>query len=352
MLALEAHRMGLEVHIFSESSSDPAAQVTSLHHQGSLQDSGQLVAFAQSVDVLTFESEWANLEGLASASKVGVQIHPQPSALTAIRDRAQQKAQLDLARVATANWMMVHELGFSERELFQKFPKGFVLKSRIGGYDGKGTFFITKSRDLSRVPKSSGPWIAEEKISFRKEVALCLVRSRSGHFVQLPLVESKQVQGRCDWVIGPLAPIQGLAQITTRLRKMMESLNYIGVLAVEMFVDGKNIWVNELAPRVHNSGHYSQTALSVSQFEYHLRALLDWPLPQPNLLSPSFAMINWIGTQSTTATHWIPPKTGELHWYGKTETRPGRKMAHVNYTGESMKKLLALGLKERRRCKI
>lgn len=350
MMVLEAHRLGLEPHVFSASPTDPAAQVTAFHHVGMLSDFKTLHDFAQKMDYLTFESEFVPAKVLSELENtVDSEIFPRPSIMKQLQNRLSQKQTLLKYKVPTAPFVAIEN--FRELEsVWETFQGPFVLKSNFGGYDGYGTFFAKKATDLEslgeKLPESPQGYMAEQMIKFKREVAAILVRTSTGESIALPLVETMQTQGRCDWVRGPISH-KAWPSLQKRLFHMMKELNYVGALGVEMFDTGTELWVNELAPRVHNSGHYSQNALSESQFALHVKAGLGLKIPKLKILSPQFAMVNLLG-QSEETLQAPAHLTGELHLYGKAENRPGRKMGHVNYLGPKGPGLLKTALKERK----
>ncbi|MEZ0391544.1 MAG: 5-(carboxyamino)imidazole ribonucleotide synthase [Pseudobdellovibrionaceae bacterium] len=350
MMALEAHLLGYEPHVYSTLESDPAAQVTAHHHKGNLQDINSLQAFAEKVDHLTFESEFVPSEILSELEKkFSDKIFPKPSIMRKLQIRISQKQTLQKFKVPTAEFL---EISKPEdlRAAWHQLKGAFVLKTNFGGYDGYGTFFAKKESDLKALEEklkvSSQGFLAEKWIPFRREVAAILVRNSKGQTLALPLVQTQQTQGRCDWVQGPITH-RRWPVLQKRLFQMMKSLDYVGALGVEMFDTGPELLVNELAPRVHNSGHYSQDALAESQFLLHLKAGLGLPLSKVQSLSPQFVMTNLLGESSQPL---MVPKnlSGHLHLYGKQENRPGRKMGHVNYLGPKGPALLKKALKERK----
>ncbi len=350
MMALEAHRLGLEPHVYSASPQDPAAQVTCHHHVGLLTDFKTLNEFAQKMDCLTFESEFVPSEVLTDLeNSVDSEIFPRPSIMRLLQNRLTQKQTLLRYKVPTAPFLEIE----NTKELlpvWKTFQGPFVLKSNFGGYDGYGTFFAKKETHLKslseELPKSSQGYMAEQMIAFKQEVAAILVRSSSGETLALPLVQTFQTQGRCDWVRGPIQH-KKWADMQKRLFSMMKALNYVGALGVEMFDTGSELLVNELAPRVHNSGHYSQDALLESQFALHLKAGLGLKLGSSKILAPQFVMVNLLG-RSQAELQAPAQLSGELHLYGKNENRPGRKMGHVNYVGSKGPNLLKTALRERK----
>lgn len=352
MLALKAHQMGLEPHVLSEHRSDPAAQVSLFWHPGNPQNLKDLVEFAKTVDIVTFESEF--LEGKLLQEfqkKIQTPIYPRVSHLETLQDRWSQKQALEEASLPTSPFIKV-----TDQKSFlvacDFFENEVVFKKRHGGYDGNGTFILKSKKSLapiqSQLEKINYHVIAEEFVPFQRELACVFARNPSGQVTALPLVESFQEYSRCSWVIGPVKH-KAWPSLRKKIQNWLSKIDYVGVLAFELFDVGPELLINETAPRVHNSGHYSMDALTVDQFELHLRCLLDLPLPKENtFLAKNFAMINLLGRTSNPA--WAPKNfQGRLHWYGKKDNRPGRKMGHLNLIGNNSQKLLKLGLQERKR---
>lgn len=346
MLALAGHPLGLNLSVLTGHSQDPAAQVVGNTKLGSLSDENDLRKFLADLGALTFESEFVDIPKLTRCLPKSVYVFPNLNAIEQIQDRLTQKRLLDRFAIATAPWLEVgnkNELQAAEK----KFTKGFVLKQRRFGYDGYGTFVFKDGKaDPLTLQKSQNGFIAESFIPFKRELATSFVRSREGEFLQLPLVESVQQNSRCFTVHGPVAHT-GIKKLAAGVRKMMEQLDYVGILAVELFETAKGLLVNELAPRVHNSAHYSLDALTCSQFEYHLRAGLGLPLPKVELQAKGFAMVNLLGEGNNELKLSYAP-AGQLHWYGKNENRPGRKLGHINVLDSSPAKALKKALQWRK----
>lgn len=350
MMILEAQNLGIECHVFCASKQDPAAQVTAHWTSGSITDLKALIGFIENVDLVTFESEFVPAEALEKLdSKMSDKIFPKPSIMREMQNRQTQKNLLIQHKIPTASFVTVNTP--SDLDIAWKELKGpFVLKTCYGGYDGYGTFFARKFSDLGNlattVANSEQAFIAEKMISFKRELAAIFVRNQNGEMICLPLVESKQEQGACDYVVGPIKHV-AFARMQKKIKKMMSELHYVGALGVEFFDTGKELLVNELAPRVHNTGHYSQEALKESQFLLHVKAGLGFSLAKPEILEKAFVMTNIMGSHEKALK--IPSSIeGKIHLYGKSENRPRRKMGHVNYTGKNAKTLLAKALKERK----
>lgn len=336
MLALEAHPLGIGVRVMTTGQNDPAAQVVGNTKLGSLSDENDLRKFLSDQQTLTFESEFVDIPKLKASLPKSVYVFPNLDSIERIQDRLTQKQLLDRYQIPTSPWMNIE----NKSDLVtaaEKFSSGFVLKQRRFGYDGYGTFVVNdKNPDPFVLQRSSEGFIAEGFIKFSRELAISFVRGRKGEFVELPLVETEQVDSRCLSVVGPVKH-KGLAKISKGIKKMMTELDYVGILAVEMFETKNGLLVNELAPRVHNSAHYSLDGLTCSQFEYHLRAGLGLPLPKVALIKKGFAMVNLLGEGGASIK--LSQKSG-LHWYGKTENRKGRKLGHINVIDNSPKAAL------------
>lgn len=346
MLAESAHQMGLEPHVLSLRQDSPAAQNTIHWHQGSLEKQVDLEAFLKNVDVATFESEFLNAEKLSQAQKkVKVDIYPTPQLMGLLQDRQSQKELLDKARIPSAPWQTVNTvdeaLGFIAQN---KLP--VVFKQRTFGYDGYGTFIIkSKKRLHDFLQKDFKPnaFIVEKFIPFKKECAVIIARSLDGSFTHLPFVESRQKDARCDWVKGPLK-IKASETMLKKLKSFLQKNKYVGVMGVEFFQTSKGLLVNEIAPRVHNTGHYSQLTAGHSQFDLHNICLLGLKLPKEIKIKGGFAMVNLIGGDREVRLKALPG----LYWYGKTENRKGRKMGHINKLATNPDKALEGALKKRK----
>ncbi|QEQ95543.1 5-(carboxyamino)imidazole ribonucleotide synthase [Neptunomonas concharum] len=252
-----------------------------------------------------------------------------------LADRYTQKQLLDELNIATAPWQLVCEKTESE-SLFSALGDTVLLKRRTGGYDGRGQFWL-KQAEATAVPEGwHNEAIAEKKIPFDEEVSIVGVRDREGNMFFYPLTLNLHVNGI---LMASIAPLERLGKLQKEaegmLRKLLSSLDYVGVMAMECFRVGDHLMVNELAPRVHNSGHWTQAGTSISQFEYHVRAVAGLPLANAVVKGQS-VMINLIGVARDN--RWIGVDAAELYWYGK-EVREGRKVGHINLTQPSLSAL-------------
>jgi len=351
MMVLAGSEMGFEMNVLTPNPQDPAAQVTAFTHIAQLNDIASLGRFLKHVDIATFESEFMDAAVLKSVMGT-TPIWPSPDSMGLLQDRLSQKAALVNAEVPTAEYIEVTAL--QNIRDFLKLHKKIVLKKRRNGYDGYGTFHIKNENDLNEFEsifaKEETGFIAEQRIAFNRELAISLARNEDGEVITLPLVETHQKDSRCLWVKGPTKnpKINSLIQ---HLKTFVKDLNYVGIIAFELFeLKNGTLLVNEVAPRVHNSAHYSQNALTVSQFTLHLKAILNQNLLSPQILKP-FAMMNLLGESKNQPRFAFDPEIA-LHWYGKADNRPGRKMGHLNTLSKSPDEALKRLVKHRKKWEL
>ena len=341
MLALKAPPLDIKPFIFSASAEDPAAQVCPQWVQGTPEESRKLKTFLKKIEVLTFESELvpASLVKKALPENHNLHIAPSLEILAQLQDRLYQKKVLKSHKLPSADFLNV---SFSKNtrgnikvlnELWNHFGP-FVLKERQGGYDGYGTFPFTAKNHIKAFKTFNRLYIAETFIPFKRELALSAVKNKT-EIIFTPLVETYQEKSRCLWVRGP-AHHKGLNALKNKISRFLNAINYQGLIAFELFDTGDKLLVNELAPRVHNSGHYSLNAMSEDQFTLHLKGIFDFPLRTPEV-SKGFAMLNLISGRKEH--QWDTLKKLHFHWYGKTK-RKGRKMGHVNALANTPEKAL------------
>lgn len=346
MLALECHRLGLVPYVLCQNRLEPAAQVTSNWIEGDPQNPEHVEKFVSLVDFVTFESEFSPDSVLSILTKKD-HVFPKAPLMSLFQKRLTQKQTLVKFGLPTSPFLPV-TTAEDLKTAWKKFGP-FVLKANFGGYDGNGTHYAKTEKDLAELNtllNQNTSWMAEKKVTFQKELALMFVRGVNGECFHLPLTETSQKASRCDWVTGPQKNRQ-LSSFCKKFSVMLKKIDYVGTIGVELFLENGKLLINEVAPRVHNSGHYSQDFLSESQFALHLKAGLGHSLHEPSLLAKSFVMINLLGETGTAFN--LDRFSGQVHWYGKTESRAGRKMGHVNYLGGSSKTLLKKALSERKR---
>lgn len=243
-----------------------------------------------------------------------------------LADRLTQKQLLDQLGLATAPWQLLAEKA-EWPQVFASLGELAIVKRRTGGYDGRGQWRLRANETDSLPADCYGECIVEQGINFSGEVSLVGARAHDGSTVFYPLTHNLHQDGILRTSVALPDPEPALQkQAETMLSAIMHELQYVGVMAMECFVVPEGLLINELAPRVHNSGHWTQNGASISQFELHLRAILDLPLPAPVVSTPS-VMVNLIGTELNVA--WLHQPLVHLHWYEK-EVRPGRKVGHLN----------------------
>lgn len=349
MLALKAHPLGLEPYVLSPSKEDPAAKVTRFWIKGHLDRISHLKLFLKKTDIVTFENEFINTSLLLQAMKeVHTKIIPHPRVIEKFQDRWLQKKLLEEYNIPTSPFLKIDS--YSDLlNAFEYFREKMVLKKRRFGYDGNGTFIIKNKKELKKCKflfknKTNSStnaftgFIAEKFIPFQKELALILVSHKNSEVISLPLVETFQKNFQCYWVKGPVSHVK-IHKLTALLKNFIKKIEYEGVITFEIFQSLEGLLINETAPRVHNSGHYSLNALSKDQFTLHLESVLRRPIQPPTLLCKGFAMLNLLG-QREIKSDWQKSKGIFLHEYGKKERKKGRKMGHLNACTDSPEKAL------------
>jgi len=329
MLSLAASRLGFQCHIYDPDWAGPAARVSRFESNTAYDNIEAVLSFAQACDVVTYEFE--NVPALTAKTAANARsLHPNAQVLNIAQDRLTEKTFIrDKAKVPVAAFEPVNSIHDLKRAT-KKLGLPAVLKTRRFGYDGKGQAIIKKESDIESAwaTMKNAPAILEAFIPFKREVSVIAARSFTGETAAYPLIENVHKNHILHQSIAPAANDDGRAQGLAV--QIMSALNYVGVMATEFFElhDG-TLLVNEIAPRVHNSGHWTQDAGCIDQFELHIRAICGWPLgdttPQHKM-----EMINLIGDDiNDWETLAQDPKTF-LHLYGKKDVKPGRKMGHVN----------------------
>ena len=331
MSAMAAARLGYRVHILSPEPDSPAAQVSAHATVADYEDPVALRRFAEAVDVVTFEFENVSAEGLDLLASIRP-VHPSPSVLRISQDRVGEKAFLRDSGVPTAPWLPIASLEHLKAAT-TALGLPAVLKTTRGGYDGKGQAVLRHAEDLIPAWQQLGhqPLILEGFIDFALEISVIVARGADGSGSLFDAVENRHRDGILDLTLAPARIAAATAAEAARVAwRVAEALELVGLLAVEMFVDRSGrVVVNEIAPRPHNSGHWTIEACPASQFELHIRAIAGLPLP-PGLRHLDAVMKNLVGPAETALWSQIVATPALIpHLYGKTEARPGRKMGHV-----------------------
>lgn len=328
--------LGVGLRVLAQSGTDSAAQVVADTVIGNHDHRDSVLEAAADVDVVTFDHEHVPLEILQELEARGVVVQPASSALRFAQDKAQMRERLSGIDVPQPRWAVV-ETTHDVEAFVSAWP--VILKVSRGGYDGRGVWVCHNSGDveavLANTLASGARWLVEECVPFVRELSAQVARSQQGQMVAYPVVETVQINGMCAEVIAP-APDLSVERSAEAQRIAMVIANELGVtgmLAVELFDTGTELFVNELAMRPHNSGHWSIDGAVTSQFENHLRAILDLPLGSPAPLKQWAVMVNVIGGEFpemyAAYKHCMARDPGvKIHMYGK-DVRPGRKIGHV-----------------------
>ena len=329
MLAMAAHRLGLRVHVFAQEAGEPAVQVTDRATLAAFDDAQALAAFAASVDVVTLEFEnvpVASVEALAAR----VPVRPGAGVLAVAQDRLREKRFAHSLGLETAPF--VAYAGPADAPELDRLAFPARVKTRRLGYDGKGQRRVLAAAEVAAAWEGMGrvPCVVESELTFRRELSVLVARRPSGASATFPLAENRHADGILRETLAPAAVDAATAAAAHDLAvRIAAGLGLEGLLAVELFeTEPGALVVNELAPRPHNSGHWTLDGCSVDQFEQAVRAVCDWPLAQPRALVDT-RMRNLLGDDVDAWPSWLAHPHARLHLYGKAEARPGRKMGHV-----------------------
>jgi 5-(carboxyamino)imidazole ribonucleotide synthase len=337
MLAMAAARLGLRCQVFSPDPDSPAFDVVLNATCAEYADVEALELFANDVDIITYEFE--NVPA-ASAMILAARrpVLPDQKILETTQDRLAEKDFVTRLGIGTAKYADVSS-ALALRAAIAKISLPAVIKTRRFGYDGKGQAIIREGDDPDQVwaDLATKSAILEAFIPFEREVSVIAARSADGHVECFDVTENQHRDHILKISHAPAAIPEALAtQARGIAEKIASALNYVGVLAVEMFVvqgdGGPTVLVNEIAPRVHNSGHWTLDGASISQFEQHIRAIAGWPLGKPVRHGP-VTMTNLIGDDINSYEQWLTVPGATVHLYGKGPARPGRKMGHVTQVG-------------------
>jgi 5-(carboxyamino)imidazole ribonucleotide synthase len=332
MLALAAARLGFDVAILTPERDSPAARVAAHGIVAAYEDPDALRRLANLAQVITFEFENVPAAALSGLEALGAQVAPSARALAVAQDRLEEKTFLNAAGIATVGFAAID--GEADlRAAFQRLGAPLLIKTRRGGYDGKGQVWAHRADGAAAALASLGhqPAIAETPADFRREVALIAARGRDGEIALYPLTESHHQNGILRRTSAPAkAPPRLLAEAERIAATLLSALGYVGVLGLELFErDDGRLLVNEFAPRVHNTGHWTLDGCEVDQFEQHIRAVAGWPLG-PTEAIHRVEMTNLLGEEAADWARLAHQPETRLWLYGKREATPGRKMGHVN----------------------
>ena len=343
MLLEDASRLGIEATILAEHADDGAAKEASRVLLGAATDETALRRLAHEVDVITLDHELVDLEMLEELEASGVIIRPSPHALRCAVDKIEMRTTLDEANLPMPAYGIITTSDPTDvAPLGERLGWPLVIKAARGGYDGRGVFVVDDAKRAQTVVDelhAAGiDVLVEEKVAIDHELAALVVRRPGGQSASWPAVETAQVGGVCREVLVPGSLDGALAAQAEALAiTIADLLGVVGILAVELFVTNGRLVINELAMRPHNSGHWTQDGSVTSQFENHLRAVLDLPLGSTRVTADHVASVNVFGSDDVSdfdhalADSLVIPDA-KLHLYGKSP-RPGRKLGHVNVAG-------------------
>ncbi len=331
MLALAASRLGLDVLIFTPEEDSPAARVAKYAFVADYNDQQALAAFAQHARVVTFEFENVPADTAAYLEALGAAVRPGPRALAATQDRLTEKTFFTGLGIAVAP----HRAVDSEADLIAALDAlgaPAILKTRRFGYDGIGQARIATA-DAAReayAKLNGAPAILEGVCAFEREISIVAARGADGAIAFYDISENTHAGGILTRTRAPAAIARDVALTAQNIAsRTLDALDYVGVMAIEFFLmPDQTLIVNEMAPRVHNSGHWTMDACLTGQFEQHIRAIAGWPLGPTARLADA-EMINLIGDEANSWRKHAADADARLHLYGKREARPGRKMGHV-----------------------
>ncbi|MFL6481712.1 MAG: 5-(carboxyamino)imidazole ribonucleotide synthase [Nitrososphaera sp.] len=356
MISQEAKRMSLRVIVLDPTKQCPASSIADEQIIADFKDQDAIIRLAQQSDVITYEIELANSSALKDLELRQYPVRPAPETLHIIQNKYRQKSFLRKHEIEVANFELVR----SENHLYELCEKyGFplMLKACENSYDGRGNFLVRSREHVVEALKyfSDSEVMLEEFVPFTKEISIMVARNPSGQVASFPVAENIHDNGILEMSKVPAGINQEIELRAIKMAEMtMRVLEGSGIFGIEMFVTrNEDVLLNEIAPRPHNSGHYTNEACSVSQFEQHLRAILDLPLIKPELLSPA-VMVNILGRERLNGPYVIRGLKRalsvpgvKLYVYGKQTSKPGRKLGHVTATARTVEEAASRATKAR-----
>jgi phosphoribosylaminoimidazole carboxylase len=351
MLAIAAHDLGMRIAILDPDRDAPAGQVADRHVIGDFRDPERIRELANGCDILTVEIEHVDTEALDALARQGIPAHPVPATIRLIQDKLLQKRHLAAHGIPVAPFRDAPDQG-AIHAAAENFGFPLLLKSRLLAYDGRGNAVIPVHDSIPEAVAALGGYArglyVEQLVPFERELAVMVARGADGALADYPVVETIQRDNICHTVIAPAQIPEPIRQAAREIaRSAVATLEGAGIFGVELFLlpDG-TVLVNEIAPRPHNSGHYTIEACATSQFEQHLRAILGLPLGDPSLVVGAAAMVNVLGTGDDELEETVRPLDqafaipgAAIHWYGKVAVRSRRKMGHITLIAATITEL-------------
>ena len=339
MLVQAAAQRDVPIAVQTSDAADPAAGLASRLVAADPRDVAGTRELVVGCDGITFENEWVNIDALLPLEQQGVRFQPSLAALSPLVDKLSQRQLLDDLAIPSPPWCPLSLISPAQPALPQGWTFPVMAKASRGGYDGKGTVVLRDIDGLAQLLRAvpADDWLLESWVDYELELALVVSRDQRGRIRHFPLVQTHQHQQVCDWVLAPAPVDPSVAALAYNVAaSLMTKLGYVGVLALEFFYGPSGLQVNEIAPRTHNSGHFSIEACTSSQFDQQLCIAAGLPVPDPELKSRGALMVNLLGLdperhppldQRLEALEAMPGL--HLHWYGKSPETPGRKLGHV-----------------------
>ncbi len=346
MMAAAAHQWDIDLVVQTPSRADPAVAIAQHTILAPIADAAATAQLAAQTDIITFENEFVDLDALARLPNA--RFRPSLETLRPLLDKYSQRRLFQDLGLPTPRVVQLDAPSLAKTQLasdpllaphLQSLTYPVVVKTRRHGYDGQGTFIVRSRPELAALRQKLGntPLILEDFVPFERELAVIAARSVKGEIVLYPVVETQQENQVCQRVLAPAAVAEAVqVQAQAIAETLLTALDVVGVIAIELFLtaDGQ-LWINEIAPRVHNSGHFSLDACATSQFEQHLRAVCGLPLGSPAMQSDGALMVNLLGYEMSDSDY-LPQRqrlsaipNAHVYWYGKAESRVGRKLGHV-----------------------
>jgi 5-(carboxyamino)imidazole ribonucleotide synthase len=337
MMAVAANDLGIDFKVLAAIPNDSAAQVSHFI-LGDYSDVNAVLDFAKSCDVLTFEHELVPQSVIKAVEATGIKVYPRSESFTFSQDKLEMRKKITELKLPNPKWQKYQGQGCEI-----SFP--LIAKLPSGGYDGRGVFVLESEPQLLELHKKTGTLLLEEKLNFDYEISVMVARSPHDQAATWPATLTIQQDGICTSTVTPVPDIsEALAKkVQAAALEIASGISLVGVMAVEMFVIGEEFYINELALRPHNSGHWSIEGAETSQFEQHLRAILDLPLGSTKMRDKYVVMGNVLGGEKSDMYRpylHLMARTPSLkfHQYGK-EVKPGRKIGHVTMCGENLLQL-------------
>ncbi len=349
MSAYQAYKLGFDVAILEKQKNSPAGQLTHKEFVGWVEDKSILKKFSAECDIVTLENEFIDHHYLEQVEEFGVQVLPSPKTISLIQDKFLQKKSLEKKRIPVPKFLEV-KTNSTYESLSKVLGSKFIVKSRKLGYDGYGNALVENVAEfhdaLKKLSTRHIALLAEEFVNFTKELAVMVVRTKKETAVY-PVVETIQKNHVCHLVLAPAQIKEEIKKEADEIAvKCVKTVDGIGIYGIEMFLtdDGK-VLVNEMAPRPHNSGHYTIEACYTSQFENHVRAVFGLPLGSTKMVKPYAVMINLLGKtnglpEPNNLKDVLKVEDAHVHLYGKSESRNGRKLGHITFVGEDLDDLI------------